>query len=134
LNIKSFNNVNAGQMKQKLENKDEMLECNLSTVLGAIRGSSGYWNRVCGDLSVMDENLGPATFFGSFAISEYGWVDLHQFLKILNEDIKRKSSSELCKADPVGISIFFENKFQSFLHSVILNENGPLGKVNLKVF
>jgi hypothetical protein len=35
----------------------------------------------------MDENLGAASFFGSFAISEYGWVDLHQFLKILNEDI-----------------------------------------------
>ncbi len=107
MNIKPFKNVNAGQTKQKLENKDEMLECNLSTVLGAIRGSSDYWSRVCGDLSVMDENLGPATFFGSFAISEYGWVDLHQFLKILNEDIKSESSSELCKADPVGISIFF---------------------------
>jgi hypothetical protein len=35
----------------------------------------------------MDENLGPASFFGSFAIPEYGRVDLHQFLKFLNEDI-----------------------------------------------
>ena len=116
-------------MKQKIKNKDEILECNLSTVLGAVRGSSGYWNRVCDDLSVMDENLGPATFFASFSISEYGWVDLHEFLKILNQDMRTKNSNDLCKADPVGIAMFFENKFQAFLHCVILNELGPLGKV-----
>jgi hypothetical protein len=34
----------------------------MSTVLGAVRGSTGYWNRVCGDLIVMDENLNSATF------------------------------------------------------------------------
>jgi hypothetical protein len=117
-------------MKQKLKNKDDILECNLSTVLGAVRGSTGYWNRVRGDLIVMDENLNSAIFFASFAIAEYGWVDLHEFLKILNDDLKRKSGSDLCKADPVGVSIFFENKFQAFLHNVILNENGPLGKVS----
>ena len=116
-------------MKQKIANKDEILECNLNTVLGAVRGSSGYWNRVCGDLNVMDENFGPATFFCSFAIAEYGWVDLHDFLKILNPDLKSKNLNELCKVDPVGVSMFFENKFQSFLHTVILNEHGPLGKV-----
>jgi hypothetical protein len=49
-------------MKQKLKNKDDILECNLSTVLGAVRGSTGYWNRVRGDLIVMDENLNSAIF------------------------------------------------------------------------
>ena len=108
-------------MKQKIANKDEILECNLNTVLGAVRGSSGYWNRVCGDLNVMDENFSPTIFFCSFAFAEYGWVDLHDFLKILNPDLKSKNLNELCKVDPVGVS--------TFLHTVILNEHGPLGKV-----
>ena len=58
-------------MKQKLENKDEMLECNLSTVLGAIRGSSGYWNRVCSDLNVMKFLIHIRNVYTIFNLQEF---------------------------------------------------------------
>jgi hypothetical protein len=115
--------------KNKVQNKDDQLECSLNTVMGAVRGSNGYWNQVNGDLETMDENLKAATWFISLSSAEYDWVDNEAFLKLLNEDHLEYSLNELIRLDPVGVSMHFENRFQSFLKCVILNSNGPLGKV-----
>jgi hypothetical protein len=56
-------NLTAGKLHEKIENNDVKLESYLSTVFSSLTGSKEYWSKMFGDLEIMDEKFGPATFF-----------------------------------------------------------------------
>ena len=132
LKTSKLGNLNKKTFLEKIRSNDQKLECNLSTVLSAIRGSNEYWSRICGDLQLMDEVFGPATFFLSLSCAEYSWEDCKRFLHLMNGDIKGVKScniQSLVSSDPVSTSMFFHCKFEAFFNEIILNKNGPLGEV-----
>ena len=125
-------NLTAGQLMKKIENKDETLEANLSTTMASVRGSNEYWNRLCQDLEIIDENFGPATFFVTLGPAEYDWEDLGQFLRSVNPDIHnvdKATISSLCITDPIMFSYYYRSRFESYLKNIMLNSQGPLGTV-----
>lgn len=63
LRTSKVKNLNAGKLRESVKNNDQVLEASLSTMFTSIRGSKEYWNRQCGDIELMDEYFGPATFF-----------------------------------------------------------------------
>jgi hypothetical protein len=132
LKTSQFPNLNKKMLLDRIARKDEKLECNLSTVLGALRGSNDYWYRICGDLQLMDETYGPATFFLSLSCAEYSWKECINFLHIMNKDLENVNScnvNSLIANDPVSTSMFFHIKFETFINEIIKNKNGPFGEI-----
>jgi hypothetical protein len=118
----------------KLQGKgeNEQLERDLTTAFQAIKGTSEYWRRVMGDLTVMDEELGPSTWFVTLSCAELHWVPLEEHLRVRNRDlegIEKMSTADLCQKDPTGVSEFFHRKFEAFMSEVLLKPDGPLGEV-----
>jgi ATP-dependent DNA helicase PIF1 len=54
----------------------------------AVRGTREYWSQKYGDLEILDEKLGPATFFITLSCAEYSWQEMRSFLTRVNEDIQ----------------------------------------------
>ena len=80
----------------------------------------------------MDECLGPATFFLTLSCAEYKWNDCRDYLLQMNQDVENveySTNSSLNISDPASVSIHFQNRFQCFFKTVIMNKNGPLGEV-----
>ena len=110
-------NLNKKLLLDKIKNKDQELEANLSTVLASVRGSNEYWSRICGDLKLMDETYGSATFFLSLSCAEYSWVDCINFVRFMNQDlcnVKNCDIRSLISNDPMSTSVFFHHKFVTF--------------------
>jgi hypothetical protein len=125
-------NLTAGKLKEKIENNDLKLEANLSTVFTSLTGSRQYWSRKFGDLEIMDEKFGPATFFLTLSCAEYYWDEMHRFLIEMNQDIPNVANlkiSSLVSLDPVMVSKLFNIRWKNFFNNVIKNKNGPLGEV-----
>jgi ATP-dependent DNA helicase PIF1 len=83
-------------------------------------------------LEILDENLGPATFFITLSCAEYSWQEMRSFLTRVNEDIPNVESvtiSSLTAIDPVSVCTVFENRWRAFLNTVILDPQGPVGIV-----
>jgi hypothetical protein len=98
----------------------------------AMRGTREYWSQKCGDLEILDEKLGPATFFITLSCAEYSWQETRSFLTRVNEDIPNVESvtiSSLTAIDPVSVCMVFENRWRAFLNTVILDPQGPVGIV-----
>jgi hypothetical protein len=132
MNTTQIPGLTAGNFMNKLNSKDKQLETNMTTVMASVRGHSSYWSRICSDLELLDEILGPATFFITLSCAEWFWEELRSFLLKRNFDIDNittLSTSSLCALDPVSTSMFFHFKFESFFNEIILPDNGPLGKV-----
>jgi hypothetical protein len=55
LRTSNIYHLKAKDLKNKIEDKDSILESNLSNMMAALRGSSQYWNRICGDLAAIDK-------------------------------------------------------------------------------
>jgi len=123
--------LTAASLLKKLKNKDQTLEAHLSTMFTSVRGTRQYWNRLLGDLELMDQYYGPATFFITLSSAEYYWDDHADYMRIMNIDLDHKNMSidELNVLDPISVSTHFQNRFSSFLKTVILNPKGPFGKV-----
>ncbi|MCP4491608.1 MAG: AAA family ATPase [Gammaproteobacteria bacterium] len=124
--------ITAGELKRKIEHKDEELEANLSTLLSAVRGTKEYWQRQAGDLAALDEKFGPASLFVTLSCAEYRWNDVRNALIAINsdiEDIEKARIGSLCSLDPVTVTNQFELRFRSFLNEIILDKDGPLGQV-----
>jgi hypothetical protein len=66
LKTKKIPNLNAKLFLEQIANKSENLEANLNTMFKNIRGSKEYWNKIRSNLRIMNEKLGPATFFLTF--------------------------------------------------------------------
>jgi hypothetical protein len=132
LRTSKVKNLNAGKLLERVKNNDQALEASLSTMFTSIRGSREYWNRQCGDIELMDEYFGPATFFLTFSSAEYDWLDHEQYMRTMNNksDGDNIDINKLNVRDPVSVSTHFQNRFICFLNNVILNENGPFEKVN----
>ena len=125
-------NLNAGTIKQKINDNNIELETKLSNTLAAVRGSKEYWNLIYSDLLAFDEAFGPATWFATFSFAEYNDELLHEYLIKMNSDlpnIKDLSFKQLIKLDPVSVSNYFEKKLRSFFNTIIKNEKGPLGHI-----
>jgi len=119
----------AGQLRKKLETKDQLLESNLNNLMTAFRGSEQYWNRKATDLAAMDEKFGPATFFLTLSCKEYEWEALRFYLETLDPDLRGYDLGYLCSRNPVAVSVYFEHRFRKFLDIVIKDKEGPLGQV-----
>lgn len=133
LKTKKIPNLNAKLFLEQIANKSENLEANLNTMFKNIRGSKEYWNKIRSNLRIMNEKLGPATFFLTFSCAEYFWHEFIKFFQKMNPDIpidKNTDFSELFHLDPICATIFFEKRWQSFLNEIILNKEGPFGEVN----
>ena len=63
MNTTKVGRMNAQLLKQKMKDRDEEIEANLTTLLSQVRGTKEYWRQKTGDLNAMDEKFGPATFF-----------------------------------------------------------------------
>ena len=132
INTTQMPGLNKKNLTNKLNSKDKQLETNLSTVMASVRGHSSYWSGICSDLELLDEILGPATFFVTLSCAEWFWEDLRLFLIHQNNDmanIESFSTNCLCALDPVSVSIYFHNKFESFFKEVLMHPDGPLGEV-----
>ena len=103
-NMNSTKNIyKVGEFLQKINNNDEEIEINLSTVLHHVRNSKQYWNRVASDLRAFNENRGPAHFFQTLNPAEYNWQDLKSFLVKNFSDIPNVQSmpfNELLSIEP----------------------------------
>ncbi len=101
-------------------------------MLSCVRGTKEYWNRQAGDLATLDEKFGPASLFLTLSCAEYSWDDIRQTLLKVNADIDNVEHARigsLCTIDPVTVTGQFDRRFRAFLNEFILDENGPLGKV-----
>ena len=126
------NNLNAKDFIQKLNSNDKELEINLVRTMSAVRNSKEYWHIVSSDLRAFNRHKGPAHIFGTLSPAEYNWVDLKDFILKHASDvsnIKEISLCELINLEPLLVSFYFEQKFNSFFTKVLLNHKGPLGKV-----
>ncbi len=126
-------NLTAGDLKNQIENKTQILESSLSNTMTAVRGSKEYWSIICSNLICFDEKFDCASFYFTLSCNEYDWEDLLVFLKERNQDLENiddLSLNDLVKIDPVSFSIFYEKKLRAFMSEVLLNKNGPLGDVD----
>ena len=113
-------------------NNDDVVETSLGMVLSALKGTKEYWNRRQADLTTMDENLGPATFFLTLSCAEFSWSDMREFLEFMNSDlpsVKDMRTGYVAASDPVSVSEHFYHRYTTFFREVIRNKNGPLGEV-----
>lgn len=131
LRTSKIRDLNAANLLKKIQENDMVLEASLSTMFSSVRGTREYWSRQCGDIELMDEYNGPATFFLTFSSAEYNWADHEEFMRKMNnvKDDEHVDISKLNVKDPISVSTHFHNRFSTFLNQVILNENGPFGKV-----
>ena len=126
------NTLNAGTLLKKIDAKDRELEANLTTMFAAVRGTREYWMQRCGDLEVLDEKFGPATFFLTLSCAEYYWPEMRNYLIQLNDDIlnvEHATINSLVAADPVSVCSVFEARWRCFLKNVIMDPDGHLGTV-----
>ena len=132
LHTSKFGNITAEQLLTKLKSNDKNLESYLNVMFASLRGSKQYWNQVRTNLNVMGEKLGPATFFLTFSCAEYYWIDFLEFFKKMNPDLiinENMNYAELFLIDPVSATIYFENRWRSFLNNVLLSKDSPLGEI-----
>ena len=126
-NVKFLQGKNVEQLTKMLLNNDQNIERNLNRAVSKIPNSPSYWNAPRSMLKCMSETHGPATFFITFSPAEYDWVDLHDYLKRHNTDLKVPDRS-LLTMDPVLTSTYIHTKFEA-LHAFIL-ESCCLGNVD----
>lgn len=122
--------INKELLLDKLNNNDPVLESKLTSYFGNITGSKEYWNFKMNDLEVIDENLGPATFFITLSSAEYFWPECKEFIAKMNPDLEEVDDytiSSLFANDPVSFAIFFEARWRSMFNQVI--KGGVLGVV-----
>jgi len=64
--------------------------------------------------------------------AEYHWEDLRDFLRQHCTDLpnfENLTLSDMINAEPVLVAYYFDRRFRTFFTKVILNKNGPFGKV-----
>ena len=101
-----------------VEQGNQQLEANLSTMLRQIRGSANYWNSRRNELRTMVRCLGPPTFFITLSAAEYDWEDMREMLISLNNGIDGFAdwrSGQQCAFDPVMTTRHFHHRFRAFL-------------------
>lgn len=133
LNTSANKGLTCGQLLKQIEEKIQQLEANLSTMFAKNRGSKEYWRQKCSDLQAMDERFGPETWFLTLSCAEFYWADMRDYLIQMNSDldgVNKMRTSYLCALDPVSVSEQFKRRFDAFMKFVLLDEEGPLGKVS----
>jgi hypothetical protein len=83
-------------------------------------------------LEILDEKLGPATYFITLSCAKYSCSEIQSYLTRVNEEIQNIESvtiSSLTAIDPVSVCMVFENRWRAFLNTVILDSPGPVGIV-----
>lgn len=123
----------AAQMQKMCKNRADQIERNLYTMMSKVRGTKEAWNSVKTDCDTMDAAHGPCTFFMTLSCSEYDLDDFREFLLKRNPDIPDISfisTSTLCALDPVSVAEHFQRKFELFMEEVLLQDDGPLGKIS----
>lgn len=124
--------MNREALLAKLAAKDEALEHEVSSMFRNIKGTSEYWDMQKGNLSVMDEMLGPATWYMTLSCAEYHWPELEKYIREKHKDkpdIAKMSQRDLVAFDRVAVSEFFHRRFKAFWNEVVLKPDGPFGEV-----
>ncbi len=123
----------AGQLLGEMAKGSPKVENDLTTMLRAIKNTKEYWNEQAGNLRVMDEALGPATWFLTVSCAEYHWAELEVYLRKRYEADSvwaKKPRAELIAHDPVAVAEFFHRRWKAYFEEVILAKGGgPLGEV-----
>jgi hypothetical protein len=125
-------NLNAKQFLNNIETHNDELDKKLFTTMSAVRNSKEYWAKTSSKLAALNQHFGPAHLYGTLSPAEYHWEELFLLLKSRCQDLTNIESLTLCELieiEPVFVAWFFEQKFQSIFNKIILNKNGPLGKV-----
>ena len=124
--------LTAPQLIKRIEDKDMDVQNSVNSMFQNIKGTKEYWNIQKGDLGVMDEELGPATWFVTLSCAEHHWEAFESYIRERNADlpgIKKMSLQEVIQKDPAALSEFFHRRFKAFMDEVILKPDGPLGKI-----
>jgi hypothetical protein len=132
LNVFKQKNLTVKNFLARLDSNDNELETSLSTMFAALRGTKEYWQQIRSNLKVLSEKLGPATFFLTFSCAEYFWSDFIKFFQLMNPDLNINDEFDfktLFYLDPVTSTIYFENRWRSFLNTVLKSDEHPIGKI-----
>jgi hypothetical protein len=100
--------------------------------MSAVKNSKEYWKKVSLNLNAMNHHNGPATIFGTISPAEYDWDELYIFLKQRCTDVpgvEEMTLTQLMDLEPLFVSYYFEQKFQSVWKKIITSTFGPFGKV-----
>ena len=77
-------NKSVKQLLYKLENNDNELERNLSTMLQSVRGTKQFWQLRRSEVNAMIRDFGSPTLFLTFSCAEYNSADISESLKLAN--------------------------------------------------
>ena len=103
-----------------------------------VRGSAAYWNSAKLDLLSMINSKGPMTWFLTLSANDMNWDDLMCVLCKVNgmphsdNDIRQLTKKEktlLMIHNPVLTARHFSRRIHYLIHSFILSEAQPLGKI-----
>ncbi|XP_077976185.1 uncharacterized protein LOC120334975 [Styela clava] len=98
-------------------------------------GTPAFWQAAQKDLLAMVRQLGLSTWFCSFSSAEMRWPEVFDCLlrqrgdKRLSSEIDWLEKCQILRENCVMTARLFQNRFQSFLRSIILSSCKPLGEV-----
>ena len=132
--VKSAKKVTAKDVREELiselVHKDKAYK-----ILGRVRGSPPYFERLAKDIHAMIRQLGPATFFITLSAAEPKWPELlRQLGKIVDskdysdEEINNMTWQTKCRlinADPITCARYFNFRVSLFIKH-FLNKNSPV--------
>ena len=106
--------MSVAQLLSKVQDSDEHLESNLSTILKQVRGTKQFWYTRQSELRCMIREYGSPTFFLTFSCAEYECVHIEWYLRKVNSVPESYPIRKLCNEDPISVSRKFSQKFYSF--------------------
>ena len=92
------------------ERADAGIEANLSTVLQSVRGTKQLWFHQKGDVLAMIREFGCPTLFMMLSCAEYNSVEIHRYLRKVNQVADSYPIERLCIEDPISVSQKFSFK------------------------
>ena len=104
----------------RVNNSNEDVEANLSTVFMSVRGTKQYWFLRNSELKCMVREWGTPTLFLAFSCAEYELPEVIGYLKKVNDVPDNYPSGRLCTEKPILVSRKFSQKFHSFFQTVIV--------------
>lgn len=126
-----ISNMTSENFQRLVEEGDTEFQTSMSTVAAALRGRDAFWVDTKRTLKSHISTFGPPTFFVTLNPAEWQWPDVLEVYKNAypNEDINPKNIRDWIAKDPFFFSRRFQNRLSAIMRKVILDENGPLGKI-----
>ena len=99
-----------------------------------MKGTAAYWRDQLHDLMAKIRMLGPPTVFLSLSSNDMAWLEMFKFIDTDLPDtilptLTSSTKTEMIRRNPVKASLYFSKRWEQYLHSVLLPDTSPLGKV-----